>query len=1065
MSTRIINYLDPLIGGGIKIVKDPEGNELPQRSTVKLTNITVVDNEETEELELSAPEGGTATVTLTLSEDSDALVAGDCYCSAGTSNPNEVTKATPEALQAAGSAIGVSDQAVSPGATFPRVDSVNATDTDLGAGAAAIVVVDEDARPARFELVDAAETAFIVGFCYEQGNFVRAPVPAKETTPKHVINVLRHGMKGTGDPDDPTVGDADDDAFDAIMAKVDELGVTSCEVHFPPLPTGRAYRQTRDWRIERQVRITGVNPQGASLGGSIIVQDNGASLVVEKNDGSPTNGPGDNCEIRGLCTRPFPPTGIAIYAQNQAVAKGAKKKLHHAWWMYLECIRAGTTNNDTSTDTAWSNGVRIKHGDFRRAITGSQHFVFVAGGTSYPIPKRGRRTGASEPSWTFTAGAVTVETGPDGNIEWTCYPLEPRFLFNGGEVPDVSVEWTTGLKTAYGFVARATDAACVTTPALNTLLYMRVGAFPGTPIVTSGSEPDWASTTTPGNTFVDANGITWQCIDGFDANGFANLVQDGTVVWAVKQLASLKIKAPCTVSHFTTKAETHSFWAGFSNANFYFGASISAWGDLFFLPATNTSGSRVSDCHFGRTGMGLFTRGGDANTCTFERLTGTGSDSGHISEVGILEGSFLGNTVKEVFLQAYFGYCFRLGAASNTGRGYGLYNEGSEGPMLVMGGFQLFGDTPGAGVQYYIESQVPQMAAGKMYNVAEATDSFDTNIETALVQQGAVYPRAYKLRAMLGGAYYHAWEWESVRTGWWTRMFADSAIYRSELLSDVTAAEGYPHKWFPYGFFMGTKSGPAPECFCFANREAWEYNYVFYAARQVNDILWDDGVLYVCTTAGSAAPEWQQNHQYLQGQPPPSYAAFPFDVVRPTAAYVAANPSVAGKIFKITDGGTSGTTEPDFVSALSSPVTQDGVEYTLLGDEAVLTPIAAADPGNQLPVVYPTTDSSTHTAWSYDIPENTAVDANIKVTAQKTTGADMAKFVLRGSWFRDGSDPATEHELPGGDGVALSVPNLAGTALTAILTLSTNQIRVRVTSPDGDDYDWKIEPTLSVVSQ
>jgi hypothetical protein len=117
-----------------------------------------------------------------------------------------------------------------------------------------------------------------------------------------------------------------------------------------------------------------------------------------------------------------------------------------------------------------------------------------------------------------------------------------------------------------------------------------------------------------------------------------------------------------------------------------------------------------------------------------------------------------------------------------------------------------------------------------------------------------------------------------------------------------------------------------------------------------------------------------------------------------------------------------------------------GAEYQRLGE-----PIDEA--------TVQTTDNTTTTAATYAIPVNTAVRFDVRVTAQQDDGSDMAWFDLRISAFRDGSAAPTTHRAAA---VVDSEPNITGTAWTAVLDISSNDVRVRVTGDTGKNVNWNV---------
>lgn len=103
-----------------------------------------------------------------------------------------------------------------------------------------------------------------------------------------------------------------------------------------------------------------------------------------------------------------------------------------------------------------------------------------------------------------------------------------------------------------------------------------------------------------------------------------------------------------------------------------------------------------------------------------------------------------------------------------------------------------------------------------------------------------------------------------------------------------------------------------------------------------------------------------------------------------------------------------------------------------------------------------TTNNTTTTADSYTIPVNTAVKVEVEVVAQRDDGSDMAWWTRRLSAFRDASAAPTSHAAD--TDVAKQV-NVSGAAWTAVLDISGNDIRVRVTGDTGKTINWYVRWT------
>ena len=100
-----------------------------------------------------------------------------------------------------------------------------------------------------------------------------------------------------------------------------------------------------------------------------------------------------------------------------------------------------------------------------------------------------------------------------------------------------------------------------------------------------------------------------------------------------------------------------------------------------------------------------------------------------------------------------------------------------------------------------------------------------------------------------------------------------------------------------------------------------------------------------------------------------------------------------------------------------------------------------------------TSNNSTATVAAYTIPEDTAVLVTATVTAMQSDGSDMAWFQLRASGRRDGSAAPTAHRAAG---VVDSELNTTGIAWTAVLDISGNTYRVRVTGDTGKTIKWGV---------
>lgn len=165
--------------------------------------------------------------------------------------------------------------------------------------------------------------------------------------------------------------------------------------------------------------------------------------------------------------------------------------------------------------------------------------------------------------------------------------------------------------------------------------------------------------------------------------------------------------------------------------------------------------------------------------------------------------------------------------------------------------------------------------------------------------------------------------------------------------------------------------------------------------------------------------------------------------VEPTATWG----QIGSKVFKITGSGAFAA-EPSWAGAVNpgDTVVTGGITFTLVGFRPPCSRMS-----------WNTTNNTTLTLWDKYLSTETLTEIEAWVEAWEFGAPDAARFHIRGSWYRDGSAAAVAVEAPA---VISNTNNAVGAAWTAVLNLSTNNVRVRVTGDTGKTIRWTVRSVV-----
>lgn len=264
-------------------------------------------------------------------------------------------------------------------------------------------------------------------------------------------NVKNYGATGDGSTDDSA----------AIQAAIDAMVYADSVAEGGTLffPQG-VYRCSSDINVWRQIKIVGVSGgMGNSL--SRIEFDAGKQLIFWKR-GYKKGGSSDGSEVSSLDIWSTKLT-LSDWASSHAYSVGDKVKIDDVNYVYLECIKAGTSNSsapvpgyDPDFTNLFENNRAYALGEI---VRGTNEF-----GAFFEVTTAGT-SGGSEPTWDTTAGHTTTS----GTVTFTA-----RNAISGGYwIQDNTVVWAPKVHAGILMMSRAAVKDCYIYNTTNAGVYIR----------------------------------------------------------------------------------------------------------------------------------------------------------------------------------------------------------------------------------------------------------------------------------------------------------------------------------------------------------------------------------------------------------------------------------------------------------------------------------------------------------------------------------------------------------------------------------------------------------------
>lgn len=917
----------------------------------------------------------------------------------------------------------------------------------LGAGVACAVGYNSSGVPVRVTDPTCVPGLDRIGWCDTTGQIFVDPHRAPN------FNVKDYGAVGACVSDDISGPPTDDlPAVKAALAAmtsslVSGNNATLGELYFPSLPANHSYYLSDDLNIEIPCRILGGGVGGIAAQQSAISFAGGKGIVFwSLGAGAPNGGDATGASVEYLQIYCHDVPGVTDRQNNHAYNIGDVVRLKYTQAVYLVCIKAGTSAS--SEPVIYENPEDLQ-----------QNLVLYRG-----VP------------W---ASSMNLNFG-----FWLTDPTYPQLIFHvdSGE-GQVNPFTTTGVRPTWNTTLGGTTTIPTVSGTCTTTTWSVPRNSPAT---------DW-----------DLNAGLY---DG-DPLGTGNYQGPSTgVLWAKKTATAIYIKAlGISVSNCTI----------FHTQNY----GISVIGHGLAPDAAVSDTFRISDCEINFTGGGIWTQGGEAGNGTIERvnvytrsaISSLAPFAQHSSNSHcFLNASFVGNTFigceaqpdpfqnnrtfqpdTRVFNRAY--WCSSAIGASLL---VGCYAEGNAATRIV-------GQSMCVGGSMFVQensSSAPSITTIGLQNPVCLVNDTGNNLladqtkPTVTVLLGSEPYYAFLTKASDDNNSILAWKYGTEVLGWYSYTYQAHEVAMA--VSTLRSADLGGLVWFPRGFYRGSSIGSAP--FEFPDTTA-NTAWIRGGSRIVGDVVWRADVVAagaqafdIALTSGYEGSTWGPGLVYTKqsapvAEPGTNSHCHPGSCVKPTdatnlnrfkiqsisggdgfqafSASVEPNWASAPTIGNTVVENVNGTfgTQITWVNVGAAPtygrvdISTAAIKYTTQ-PETLWSPAADTDGTARAHVKadssgLTTTNNTTTTVATYALGTSTLTYINVVVLAWQPGGPDAACFKLSGAWYRNGSSAPVQVKAPVVDE---SDANASGTAWTATLVLSGNNVNVRATGDTGKTIKWEV---------
>ncbi len=1051
---------------------------------------------------------GTATPTATtgtlyvLSASSAAASPGDWACLV-PSDPSglTLTRATPVAVAAAGGVAGVFPFAYAPGATsvvLLTTGTVGVTYAGVGAGAAGAVALGSNATAVRSPLPHGGE--YWLGTVDTAGNVTIAPSASIATSPHHVLNAKAYGAVGDNATDDTA----------AIQSMLNS-GVNSADIHLP----AASYYCADNLFINRPCRFFGVGGSASNNWATHIRFAAGKGLIVNNAGMTQTvGGSGVECIIENLfieCAPLNPATWTANTAKNVGDIIAAP---HENRW-YWECIKAGTTGSTIPAINA-ASGANIP--ELSKPWTASTYHwagkvVYPTGVLAnlvfFACTTAGQGSG-TQPSWNFADLSTTndgaavwtahLATGvsasywaQDGTVYWACRVHAGIWFRGGGKARDNHIYGATCAGVhAQGFLGYYPPTNTSESDISNNRLEVC-----GLGVATVGSDSNAIrifgnKISNPGYWRITQSGslggvgvwdgataaaIGWNDVESQNGPSYIGGVRDlGPTPfreWMPSQAVTSATKCtPRGVGNNrvyqaggsgTTSASTEPTWpaAGLGNT---IGDNGITWTDVGTI--NDNYGSYLD----AQAAFSTVPKGSNFTSGYEEPL------SGHLPSVS-MNGTISGTTHANGW-QALSNSVRITPSDCNNWQENDTTSSGAS--LLPVARTQAL--TQGVFFALYSVDD-PSYPIGYRYN--------HPNLGRAGWYSRCVGPnqagRSFSGEGSTEGA---GWDWlvnGEFRGGHSANTFADQYFFGADsrmlqferlrkkglyAIGDRFDLQGTGVAGTSNGWIVASAGQRGPHWLAGLQYAAGVYPNVLEPTAY-GLIPPATGFAYECTTTGftGATEPNLVTTRWTTGLAVTSATK----IIPSHSSWIAGSGGQNRRAYQASGVGTTGTGEPVWPApVLGNTVADGGFTWTDIGPayaqqagETMTDPLAAApqgvftaravptytriglciDPGGTLTT---TSNTAAQVLASFALADVNTDYVRVLVTANQATG-DGATFELRGAWRRNGGAPVVVKAAA----VTESNPNTTGTAWTAVLALSGNNVQVQVTGDTSKTIVWR----------
>lgn len=1003
---------------------------------------------------------------------SGAISLGDAVCVVswdGASNRPKVARATAANLSLSKTAYGIARSTAAAGAAVTVVVPGEAFDgslfpvgspmlTGTGAGSSHVVATDinqsstiHQCRLVRVEHPDGSE--YVVGTCDEDGNVVVQPRASRDTSQRHVYNVLAYGALADGvniRDGQMTMGSLTFTTTVSTPFTADDVGRTI--VILGALDTGDLVTTIAAYTDPATVTLAAA-PQRTSLTATAFVYqfDNEAAITAAVAAMPAAGG-----------TLFFPPSAYA-YAVDTDLTIPANVLV----WFDEGAILAPTL------DTTITIEGRVQCHPNQSIFGNIGHFLLTGAFAQFNVRNFGAvANNVTDDLRAFDAALFSM--APSTSRVGAVLDVPPGAYRLAGTLRIEREVRLRGASTGGGSQTTILNfPAGVTGIIVDSQSSSRNGITQGdrTSIesIELGSEP-LALSARPVNGAVafgtlvygiDDNRFYFDCVragtTGLDTDFFGQDAKavdyplpdaDGTVVWVPRMHAGVILKTGATVKNTRIDGFTNAgivlsgtFWRLLPDPPAPEPARDPSLAENYVVETLNADHSQLRDIWISNGGFGVAAYGGDSQVCLAlnvlvdtcgQNIPGAG---GH----GIHDFSAFGNTWIGCGAQGLTGRSILSDGAQTCSVYMGCYTEGDTGAPKVMAPGVLVGGASGSNFDPTSTGLILNPGQSRNWNwrdEAQGTIGFVNLLGSAIA-----YAFGHDDDQALLGYFYEG----ASPTGEWSFGYGSARPWLGFLTQ--TAADGKGNWRDVQGHFLGRNSS---EHIFIGPAHARTDKHIRGGFYMVGDQFWLQGTGragsfsgWTVKKEGYRGLEWSSSTPYYTDGVAPGTVA---DLIVPVGTDPD-EPAPGTKVFRCIVPGAPGAVEPTWSLAVIvgdtvSEVMSD-VVWQYVGDVAEYARIGEiADRGKVT-----TTDATPTVLATYPIDVSAASYISATVAAMRPDLGGAGTFVVSASWYWDGADFQTLRP------VTLDQSDCTG-AWTVDLVQSGSQVALTVTGEAGVTINW-----------